>query len=133
MTLFSRPPLLALLLVLVLVAFGIERLVVTDGERLEAWAEAAAAAAQSGDRGALEALLAPEFRYRGKDRERTLDHIADLRRKYTPPGVRIRLIKIEVDGDGASADARVDANGMRRPVRLDWVRREGSWLLVSAE
>lgn len=132
-----RPPILPTLLLLGLLAFVVERLVVTDLEALERWSQDAADAVNMGDRGALEALLADEFTYGRMDRDTALDLAFGETNRNKLRAVEIKLRRIRVEGDRAEAGASIFATyqEMRGRVRtqLVFVRGEAGWLLLSAE
>ena len=137
MALRRRPPLLPSLLLLAALAFGIEWLIVTDTEALEAWAEEKSEALNAGDRQALETLLSPDFAYGRSDREAALDLAERERLKRKAQDIEVILGKIEVNGDTARANAGLYATieqvRYRLTTRLQFQRGPDGWVLLSAE
>lgn len=132
-----RPPILALLLGLTLLAFVVERLVVTDLEALEAWAERATAALQASDMEAFDDLITEDFTYGRMDREAALRFAESASRQVSESGIQIVLRKIEIDGDTAEATAQIFGTAIGRryrletPVRLE--RGDDGWRLAHAD
>jgi len=125
------------LLVLVLAAYGIERLIVTDAEELQTLAEDAATAVQGRDWTGLASLLDEDFTYAGRDRAATLAYVRSLVSRYQPTATRIDLTAIEIDGDEAQAEGLVRATALGRSAGLEvraWFRRTADgWRLRKIE
>ncbi|MDJ0521113.1 MAG: hypothetical protein QNJ90_03460 [Planctomycetota bacterium] len=117
MTMSLRSPLLGLLLV-VLAVYGIERLIVTDAEKIEQLGEDAAHAIRAEAWEWLENLLHEEFTYENRDRAQTVEHIRSLVRKYKPTDVGVAIFEIQVDDAEAKARAVVKGTALGRPVRV---------------
>lgn len=132
-----RPPILAILLGATLLAFVIERLVVTDLEALERWAQRASEALDSSDMEAFEELITDDFTYGRMDREAALKFAAGASRQVQASGIQIVLRKITIDGDTAEAQAQIFGTAIGRryrletPVRLE--RGEDGWRLAHAD
>lgn len=125
------------LLLVVGLALGLERLIVTDAEELEDLAREAAAAAQAGDRAGLEALLAADFAYAGRGREAALDEAERLWRRYRPARIEVDLARIEVEGDHAQALLALTLSGgqvgrLAVQVQVAFVREGGTWRFLKA-
>ena len=136
MNFFVRPHFIALLLI-TLVAVGIERLIVTDAEAIEALGETVATAMEERDFEALDSLLDEAFQYRGRDRAETLKHVRSLLSKYKPTGIQIQLQQIEVDEDRATAKGVILGQAYGRPAQfqMDVVlqRTEEGWKLLEVK
>jgi Domain of unknown function (DUF4440) len=136
MNLAVRPYFLGILL-LAFVVYGIERLIVTDKEAIEALGDAVAEAIQKEDYARLEGLLDPGFEYAGRDRATTIGYVRGLVRQYRPIGVQVHLFDIHVEGDHATAAGVVSASVMGRPqeMRVDatLVRSADGWVLEGAK
>jgi hypothetical protein len=119
------------LLAVVLVAFGVERLIVTDAEAIEALGDDVAEALAERRFGDLESLLSEGFHYGGKDRAATIAHVRALVERHKPAGIEIRLYDVAVEGDAATAAGRVAGSVYGRPATLDvhatLVREEDGW------
>jgi len=122
------------LLLLALLAFGIERWIVTDAEAIEALGEEAAAALRERDPEALKGLLDEDFHFDRRDRSATLTQVRRLLERYQPTGIQIRLGKIKVDGDRAHALGQIQgqASGYRSgyQVEVELIRGEEGWKLL---
>lgn len=120
---------------ILLIGFVVERLWVTDSERIQAWGEDAAAALMDRDRAALGALLHEDFTLGERDREATLDWVLGLHARYRPTRVEIALGEIEFEGDVARVFGQVITGIAGRPVRAggQMVFEKGAegWLLRS--
>lgn len=121
------------LTVLVLLIWGVERLIVTDKEAIETLSER-----MSDDIGArrwddLTSRLHPDFRYRHMDREAAVAHVRTLVDRHKPTGVAVRLFEIEVTEDTATAKGHVWGNVGGRPTRVGidakLTRTDEGWLL----
>ena len=128
---------LPLLLVLVAVGIGIERLIVTDEEALDQWAESMSEAASHGDRDFARKLIADDFVYGKLDRDQALDLAFRARRNAAVGEISLRLFDLQVDGDGATAEGVISAAAMARRAqlrtKLRFERRSEGWMLVEAE
>ncbi len=127
-------------MILVVVAgltVAIERLIVTDAEALEQWAEDAGEAASDVDLERLRALMADEVTFQHRDLDATMEHLGGQLRKYAPRNVAVELRQIEVHGDVAHSDARISCVVVGRPVRLaaklHFQRADGVWRLSKVE
>ena len=136
MDLTFRSPLLGLLVVVILV-YGLERLIVTDTEAIEQVAEDAAQAIRTGSWEQLEPLLHEDLEYEGRNRAATLEHVQSLAHKYKPLDVGITVFDIKVDGDEATAKGVVRATAMGRmaqvPVDAWFKRTDEGWRLWKVE
>ncbi len=137
MALRRRPPLLPSLLFLALLAFVIERLVVTDLEALETWSQDCADALNMENAEALTALLSEDFSYKRHNREGGVELALRERKQYKARAIEITLRQIEVNGDVARAEARIFAtiSAGRIPLnaRLEFERGPDGWVLLNAE
>lgn len=136
MNLAIRPHFLGLL-VIALVVFGIERLIVTDKEAIEAVADEMAVAIQERQLERLEPLLHPEFEFAGRDRTETIAYVRGLVQKYQPMGAKVVFVDIQVEGDTGTADGVIQATVMGRPqqvrVKAVFARTEDDeWVLKKA-
>ncbi len=126
-----------ILLVLVALGFGIERLIVTDEEALVAWAEALSEAASTGDRDRARTLISEDFTYGKLDRDQALDLAWRARRNAAVGDVSLTLVQILVTGDEASAEGLLGASSMARQAqlrtKLRFRRTDGGWHLTEAE
>jgi len=115
------------LLAVILVGYGIERLIVTDREAIEALAAETAAAIQAGDFEGLTNKLHAEFEYGDRDRDQTVAFVRTAVRKFRPVGTRIVLFEITVNGETATAAGQVTATvlGRLQQLRIDAVFRKG--------
>lgn len=133
MNLAIRPHFLGLL-VIALVVFGIERLIVTDKEAIEAVADEMAVAIQERQLDRLEALLHPEFEFGDRDRAETVAYMRSLVGKYQPMGTKVVFVDIQVEDDTGTADGVIRATVMGRlqqvRVKAVFARTEDDeWLL----
>ncbi len=132
-----RPPILAILLAALLLAFVVERLIVTDLEALDAWAQSASEALDASDMEAFGELITEDFTYGRMDRDAALRYAQAASRSASASGIQIVLRRVEVDGDTATATARIFGTVVGRrytlqtPVRLE--RGPDGWLLAHAE
>ena len=121
------------LLAVGLIALGIERLIVTDREAIEALAENTAKSIQERKFDRLAEFLHPEFEHGGRDKEETVAYVRGLVRKFNPIGTEIVLYEINVNEDTATAQGAVAATVYGRPqqVKIDVVFRklDDTWLL----
>ena len=133
MNLAIRPHFMGLL-VIALVVFGIERLIVTDKEAIEAVGVDMATAIQERQFERLEALLHPDFEFGGRDRMESIAYVRGVVRKYQPIGTKVVFIDIQVQEDTGTADGVIQATVMGRPqqVRVKAVfarTEEDEWVL----
>ncbi|MDA1194712.1 MAG: hypothetical protein O2894_05965 [Planctomycetota bacterium] len=132
MSLLPRSRLLGVLLI-GLIAWGVERLIVTDREAIDSLAEALAEDLQAGRYEEVEARMEPEFKYAGKDRAATIKLLRSLMDKYQPTDLGLRLYEITIEGDIARAKGTVWGNVLARPMRVGieavLVRGDDGWLL----
>ena len=128
---------LPILLILVAIGIGIERLIVTDEEALEKWAVSMSEAASTGDRDFARTLIADDFVYGKLDREQALDLAWRGRRNAAVGDVSLQLVQIQVQGDTATAEGVISAASMARRAqlrtKLRFERRSAGWVLVEAE
>jgi len=137
MNLAIRPYFLGLM-VITLMGFGIERLIVTDKEAIQALGEDLAEAIQKQDYGRLEGSLDPDFEYRGRDRTEALEYVRRRVRQYQPLNIKVEFLEIRVEDDTAKAAGNVSALVLGRPWRgridATLVRTDdGDWVLKSVE
>ena len=95
-------------------AFLISFAIVTDEEAIENWASAAEDAISGNDEARLTELLAEDFAYGTRDRAATVTLALRAKRDFGVLSVDIDLTDIRVDGDSATAKARVRATSMGR-------------------
>lgn len=134
---FLRSPVIGTLL-LILLAVGIERLIVTDREAIEDVGEALARTAGAEQWGPFEALLHPDFEYGGRGKSEAIARVRGLIRKYQPISLEVSLYGIEIEGDRATAAGKVTAvvYGRLQQVRIETVferGEDGAWRLRSLD
>lgn len=116
-------------------ALFLERVIVTDGERIEALVERCVSTVKAEDWDAFTGCLHPEFRAEERDREAAVAYARSLWGRYRPVGLSVDLDDIDVDGDRAACDAEIRANVLGRPsvvpVRLEFQREGDAWRLQS--
>ena len=137
MNLAIRPYFLGIL-VIAFIAFGIERLIVTDKEAIQALGEDLAEAIQKEDYERLEGLLDSGFSYGARDRTETIGYVRAQYRKLRPINVEVHLFEIHVEEDTARATCAVTGMVMGRPgqmqVYVTLARTpEDEWVLKSVE
>ena len=113
-----------------LAAWGIERLIVTDKEAIEAIVEAGARAVERGDWDAVAAIFDDEVVVGGKDKR---DAVKRLRAYWEASGATSLSTEVRdlvVSGDQASARIRAWPGGRGLAYgegTVTWVRRPGGW------
>ena len=121
------------LLVIGLVIWGVERLIVTDKEQIEALAETMAEDIRDKRWSDLESRLHEDFMYGKRDREKTVEYVKGLVERNKPTGVGVSLFEIEVTGDSAKAKGHVWGNVAGRPARVSidakLLRTDDGWVL----
>jgi DNA-binding GntR family transcriptional regulator len=131
-----RPTFLALLAI-ALLAYGIERLIVTDAEAIEALAERAGRAVADRDWENLRGCLSEDFHYGSLDRDGTVTLVRRLVERHDPKGIRVLMQHIEVHGDEAQAEGIVVGRAYGRPARVvvsvDLRRVDGDWRIARVE
>lgn len=119
---------------LTLAVFGIERLIVTDAEAIQALADETARALTERKYDHLHEVMDEAFRYQGKDRTATIRHVRGLVEKHKPLAIDIKLPEIEIEEDTATARGYVAAQVYGRPVHYpieaELVRTEDGWMLL---
>lgn len=117
-------------------AWGIERLVVTDTEAIEALVERAEEAVRDGDFETLAGLLHPDYEAEGRDRDEAVRYVRRLWRRYRPVGLDVELGTVRVEGDRAEAPAVADVRALGRPftirLRTGFGRTPDGWRLREA-
>jgi len=125
---------LALAAIAALAAWGIERLVVTDREAIEALIEGARAAVVRGDGPALESMLADDYAERGLDRAGAIAWIQRLWRRSQLSALTVDVEDVRVEGDRAAARVTVSPTmgfgGTRFGGRVDLERRAAGWRIT---
>ena len=125
-----------ILLGLVAAVVLVERLIVTDAESIEALVEDAEEAGNARDWDALLGLLSPEFVYEGRDREETVALVQRLVTRFDPQGVTFSISKLEIQGDRATARARINVRALGRVLPLasdvSFARTPDGWALAAA-
>jgi hypothetical protein len=125
---------LALAAIAALAAWGIERLVVTDREAIEALIEGARTAVVRGDWPALESTLADDYAERGLDRAGAIAWIQRLWRRSQLSALTVDVEDVRVEGDRAAARVTVSPTmgfgGTRFGGRVDLERREAGWRIT---
>jgi hypothetical protein len=129
--------LLLVLLFAGVVAYIVERLVVTDIEAVEMVVAEATEACRRGDFDALREHLSEDFEYldgssRPHDREASVRAVRVAFGLFRPIGLATRLNDVAVTGETATARATVSASGGRFEVRLSLRREDGRWRLTGA-
>jgi hypothetical protein len=126
---------LALLLVLGALGWGVERLVVTDREAIESLLETSAAAVSRDDWAAFEATIDDAYAARGRDKRAFVAFVRGLKERHKPAGVGIEIGDTAVAGDQAAAHVVVKPGapyvGLRVGGRVDVVRSPGGWRIVA--
>ena len=126
--------LLGILAMAALAAWGIERLVVTDAEAVEALLAADEAAIRSGDWDTVRTSIAPEYEERGRDREAIVRWARDLWKASRATTLSIRTDDVRVEGDRAAARVTVSPGspwtGQRFGGRVDLERTPEGWRIV---
>ena len=121
-------------LALGVLAFVVERLVVTDREAVTALLEDAAAAVSKNDWEKLSGALDDDYAEHGRDRAAFVSYVAGLAKQYKPQGVGIEVAEPTIDGDHAAARVVVKPGapfiGVRIDGRVDLVRRRDGWRIV---
>ena len=115
-----------------LLAWGIERLIVTDREAVTALLEGAARSLERGDDAGLRSAFADDFRSESpaKDRGAFVAWLLERWRETQASGVSVEVRECEVEGDVARVRARaVAAPYAAYPVeaRLECVRTADGW------
>ena len=122
---------LAAVALLALAGFGVERLVVTDREAIEASLEGAARSVSKGDWGAFAATIDEAYAERGQDKQAFVAWVRTTYDRYHPAGVGIEVADTTVDGDHAATRIVVKPgapyNGMRIGGRVEFVRSPDGW------
>lgn len=134
----SGRPILIILVALAGVALLIERLIVTDAERLEIWATDVAEAAARGDIEGVRPHLAEEFVYGRLGKEQALNLLKLVYQRYKPTDIRINLTNMVFTEQGGTAEAAIAVEpqqgfpyGFGFDVRF--VREGDGFLLVEAK
>jgi len=128
----------AILLVLLPV---VQRLVVTDRERIRAVSAAIAAAVDAGDVAALSEHVADDFRVRDIDRAALLELAKSAMDRHRPRDVKLSDVRVTVTGDRAevtqTSTCFVESDVYSGRVTVNWtavfVRARGAWRLQFAD
>jgi hypothetical protein len=128
----SRPRLVLLGLVAAAVlAWGVERLIVTDAEAIETLLEDAADAVARDDWDAASRAFDDDFRAQSppRDREQFLAWARSAWTSFGRPAPTLRVRETSVSGDEAAVLVRVTVEGYPAPIdaRLECVRRPDGW------
>ncbi len=122
--------------VLLGVAWGIERLVVTDKEAIRALVERTTEAVKTGDFDAVAQAFDPAYDAEGRDRDGMVEYLRTLWRRFRPLGLEVDLGEVTVEGDDASALAEISANVVGRPTRIEvttvFRRTDAGWRIAAA-
>jgi hypothetical protein len=122
---------LALAAIAALAAWGVERLVVTDREAIEALIEGARTAVVRRDWPALESMLAEDYAERGLDRAGAIAWIQRLWQRSRLTALSVEVDDVRVEGDRAAARVTVSPTmgfgSAQFGGRVDLERREEGW------
>ncbi len=133
---FALTPRRWLLAILVLFAagLGVERLVVTDREAIEALLERATSAVSRDDWDGLANALDEGYTERGRDKQAFVAHVRDLKERHKPQGVGIEIGETSVDVDHAVTPVVVKPGapyiGIRIAGRVHFVRTGDGWRIA---
>jgi hypothetical protein len=115
---------------LALLAWGVERLIVTDGEAIERLLANAASAVERGDFDAVASALSDDFRNQ-QDRQDARQFVTLVRSAWTSfgnPAPRIHVLDSTIQGDTAALRVRVVASGFPPlQARIECVRSPDGW------
>ena len=129
--------LLLLLLVLGGLAFGLDRLIETDEEAIEALVDRATRAAREGDFQAVGETLDVEYQGKGGSRDGVLKLVQSLWETWKPADLGTELGDIQVEGETAKAPVRVKGQVLGRPLALQlethYVKRDAGWRVAGAQ
>jgi hypothetical protein len=125
-------------LAVVLLGWLVERWIVTDAEAIEALLTDAAAAFDEADFVRLGELLDEEFTQDRAPRDKALERLAALVKRFEPKGTSVSSSHLVVEGDAAKArvHVRVRALGQVLPLAGDVRFRrdaEGVWRVLAAD
>jgi hypothetical protein len=125
---------LAVLAVAALAAWGIERLVVTDREAIEALLDGARASVLREDWDGIRDVIADDYAERGLDRDGAVSWIRDLWRRSQMKSLTLTIDEVRVEGDRAAARVTVSPGlpfaGARFGGRVELERRTGGWRIT---
>jgi SnoaL-like protein len=123
--------LLAGVLLLALLVWGVERLVVTDREAIEHLLERTAAAVERDDWDGVAGAFADDFRSQPtkQDKRGFLARAKSAWTTFGRPALRVRVREATIDGDAAACSVRVTAAGFTAPIdaRIELVRGDDGW------
>jgi hypothetical protein len=122
------------IVVLGLVAWGIERLVVTDREAIEHLLERTAASIERGDWDGVSRSLSDDFRSQAtkQDKEPFLAWVKSAWSTFGEPAPRVSVRETVVEGDTAASLVRVTVAGYPAPIdaRIECKRTEDGWRIA---
>ena len=113
-----------------LLAWGIERLIVTDKEAIEAVVEAGAHAVERGDWDAVAAIFDDEVVVDGKDKRAAVRRLRAYWEASGATSLSTEVLDLVVSGDQASARVRARPGGRGWAFgegTVTWVRRPQGW------
>jgi hypothetical protein len=120
--------------VLGLLAWGVERLVVTDREAIEHLLERTAAAAGRGDWDGVAGALADAFRSQQtrQDKGPFLSWLRSAWESFGRPAPRVAVRETAVEGDTAASRVRVTVAGFPVAIdaRIELVRTDDGWRIA---
>lgn len=132
----SVRPLFLVLLGVVALGFLVERLIVTDAEAIENLVAEAEQAFNEERFEDLLDILNPDFRFGERDRDGTVAYLRRQAKRFETAGIDVVLDAPRIEGDEATAGARVRVRAMSQlgvvPVSLRFARTEAGWRLKRA-
>ena len=111
-------------------AWAIERLIVTDREAIEAVVERGARAIERGDWDAVASIFDDEALEGGRDRRELLRFVKSSWEATGAASLSAEVLDLAVSGDRASSRVRARPGGRGLAYGegvVSWVRREGGW------
>jgi hypothetical protein len=116
-----------------LLAWGIERLIVTDAEAIEAAVERGARAVERGDWDGVAAIFDDEVIEGAKDKAQIVRMLKGYWQASGATSLSTEVLDLRVSGDQASARVRARPGGRGFAYGegvVSWVRRESGWKAV---
>lgn len=116
-------------------AWAVERLIVTDGEAIEALLEGQASVIVRGEWDALEKTIVEDYDERGKNRAGLVSWVRDTWQRSGARSLDVHVEETRVEGDRARARVTVSPGmpfgGMRVSGSVELRRTEDGWRIAS--